>query len=80
MKYAISILFMSGALVYGIVFAAMAIGGMRTRKVYHTAGCPPIVFKTNPVKFVAWTVCLVGMSIGLLSGAVIMARAIMNKM
>jgi len=80
MKYAMSILFLSGSLVFGLISLAMAIGGIKTGKVYHTAGCPPLVFRSNPVKFVIWTICLVGMSAGFLSGAVYFTKEIMIKM
>lgn len=80
MKYAMSILFLSGSLVFGLLYLAMAIGGVKTGKVYHTAGSPPILFKVNPVKFVVWTMCLVGMSAGFLYGSIVIAKAIMRML
>ncbi len=80
MKYAMSILFLSGSFVFGLLFLAMAIGGVKTGKVYHTAGCPPIIFKENPVKFVLWTGCLIGLSAGFLFETIIIAKEIMKKL
>jgi len=80
MKFAMSILFFSGSLVFGLLSLATAIGGVKTGKVYHTAGCPPIIFKENPVKFLLWMMCLVGISLGFLYGTIIIAKEIMRKL
>ena len=80
MDHIVSVFLVSGALVVGLMFTAMAVSGLLTGKVYQTAGCPPIVFRERPVKFVLWTAGEAGMGVTFLIGAAMGAADIMARL
>ena len=80
MNYIVSVFLLSGAIVGGLTFTAMAVGGLLTGKVYHTAGCSPIVFRERPVRFVLWMAGATGIGVSFLIGAAMLAAEIIKRL
>ena len=57
-------------IVVGISSLMMAINGFDKGNVFHTSGCPPIIFKEKTIKFILWSICLLAISTGYLIGVI----------
>ena len=77
MEYLGLIFLFSGILLCGLITMGMAAKGLFKGKVYHTAGCPPIVFREQRIKFVLLVLCLIGISAGFFKAVVVLARKLM---
>ena len=53
MHYLLNIFAFSNAVVFTLVFSAMALGGLRRGRIYYEPSCAPIPFRTRPVAFLA---------------------------
>ena len=78
-NFLMNILLLSASLVFGLMFFTMLYHGIKTGEVYHTSGLPPIYFKTNPVRFVLWCICLVVIIGAMSAGAYFMIRKIIQQ-